>query len=919
MIRVFINPVPNVSLPSIGGIDRVVEAQNKYLNNFNINVEHSPDNADLIANHATLLEERPGIPMVSHNHGLYWEDYDWPTWTEHANAQVIEVMRRAKAVTAPSHWVAGAITRGMLVSPTVIYHGVDTDEWLPDDNAGYVLWNKGREDAVSNPGDMQELARISPDSLFVSTFGMPTTNVRIIGPVNYDMMKKIVGRSKLYLSTARETFGIGTVEALSCGVPVVGWDYGGQSEIIVHGETGYLAPYGDYNALAECLRMADRDRDRLSVNCREDAIERWSWEDKIQQYAELYHDVLNKFVVPRPRVSIIVTTHNLARYLGDCLSSIVDQSVRDWECIVVDDYSTDDPKQVVGEINDTRIKYIRTRENVGLSNARNIGWRRSTGKYIICLDADDMIDSATLEILGDALDRDTSIHIAYGRIDTVGENGSGRRQNEWPSRQFDWRGQMSHLNQLPYCSLMRREVLDQSGGYRERDWRAEDASFWCRVTSFGFRAKMVTDRPTLIYRFRQDSKSSNEHRDHPDRDGDWTRWFPWRTGAVSGQDGEEVYYRNIRPKSLTVPFGSQGTPKPPHLSWPVHHHENPVVSIIIPVVSSHQRYLIDALDSCIAQTVIDWEAIVIDDSNDGSMPDIIDTHPFARVFHSGGTGSSRARNIGIEHARGNFVLFLDADDVIDPMTLQDMLSAYIQNEGYIYSDCQIPHNSRRLDGTADIIEAVDYDQDLFIRSGYNEGFSGCHSVTALVATSDILATGGFDETLAYWEDWAIYLELARLGVRGTRIPKPLLTYRFDTGVRRQASFVQEGVLRKALAERFGPYASGEKPMCACTGGSGGQLAVKAATHALRVIAEDQSVTPKEGDIGQFVNNGMVRLRYIGNKTAAVPYRGPISRRQYSAGRDPECEFVDVDARDAPHLMRTGDFDIVDISEREDWR
>jgi hypothetical protein len=79
--------------------------------------------------------------------------------------------------------------------------------------------------------------------------------------------------------------------------------------------------------------------------------------------------------------------------------------------------------------------------------------------------------------------------------------------------------------------MMRREVLERSGGYRTRDWRAEDASLWTRLTSFGFRAAKVTEESTLIYRFRQDSKSADEARAHQDRDGDWTAWYPWRTAG----------------------------------------------------------------------------------------------------------------------------------------------------------------------------------------------------------------------------------------------------------------------------------------------------------------------------------------------------------------------------------------------------
>lgn len=910
-MKVYINPPANFDLPTVGGVDRVVEAVTQGLLEFGIEVTHSIDSADLIANHGVLCEERPGVPMISHCHGLYWEDYEWPSWVEEANRRVIEAMVRATAVTAPSEWVADAVARGMSFRPEVIYHGVDPDEWVPDEPSSFVLWNKAREDAVSNPRDVQEIARRMTDLPFVSTFGIPTPNLRVIGPLSRDQMKSIVQRAQLYLATVRETFGIGTLEPLACGVPVVGWDYGGQREIVKQNETGILVPYGDYSSLEDAVRTVLNDRERFSRNAREDAIARWGWSDKVQKYADLYRRVFESRRLSRPRVSIIVTSHNLARFLPAALQSLVEQTEQAWECIVVDDYSEDSPREVVLSMKDSRLQYIRTGQNVGLSSARNLGASKSKGKYLIFLDADDMFDRSTLEVLADALDQDSSIHIAYGHLDTVNESGEGRHRNEWPQGEFDWRAQMSHLNQLPYASMMKREVFTQIGGYRERDWRAEDASFWCRATSFGFRARRVTDRPTLIYRFRSDSKSSQESHDHSDRDGDWTRWFPWRTGGQNGQDGQEVFYRGTKSNPRLVPFGAQGTPPHPHPAWPVRHHEHPVVSIIIPVGAKHQRYLVDALDSCVAQTVVDWEAIVVDDSPEASLPDVIPGHPFARVFHSLGTGTGRARNIGVMHARGQFLFFLDADDILDPAALQKMLSMYIEREGYIYSDCRIPDDPKRLDLKGETLEAIDYDQQDFILRGYTEGMPGAHSVSVLVTKVDFEATGGFDENLAYWEDWAkVGLDFAVAGIQGTRLPEPLLTYRLSTGVRRQASFAQEGVLREALREKYQPYALGEKQMCACSGGAGGTAATSAARKALSVLQPEP--TPDGRGIEQFVQDGTVRLRYIGERFGAVTFKGEKTRLPYRFGREPSCEYQPVDARDVPAFLRSGDFEVVDL-------
>ena len=153
--------------------------------------------------------------------------------------------------------LVGSSSRGMLKPTEVVYHGEDADEWAHDlDVQNYVFWNKARADSVSDPRDMQTLAAKLPHVSFVTTIGEPTPNVDVLGVQPLPQMKPHLQRAGVYLATARETFGIGTLEALAAGVPVAGWDYGGQSEIILHGETGYLAPYGDYDALAECVLPA---------------------------------------------------------------------------------------------------------------------------------------------------------------------------------------------------------------------------------------------------------------------------------------------------------------------------------------------------------------------------------------------------------------------------------------------------------------------------------------------------------------------------------------------------------------------------------------------------------------------------------------------------------------------------------------
>lgn len=887
-LKVYIDPHYSKADKADGGIRRVVEAMVKYLPDFEVKPTRDIRKADVLAGHGAIWFDQSERPFISHNHGMYWGEYEWAEGEYQTNKAVTEALVRAQAVTVPSQWVRSALTRGMLVEPEVIYHGVDADEWQHGyDTEGYVLWNKARQDPVSDPSDMQKLAALMPAYRFVSTLGNATKNVKLCGVMPLPKMQPIIQKAGVYLATARETFGIGTLEALASGVPVAGWRYGGQAEIIIDGETGYLAEYGDYPGLVGCVRKCLDRRQELSRNAVADVRERWQWPDKIERYAKLYQRVYAEWHAERPQVTVIVTCYNLAKFLPDALKSVQAQTFSEWECLVVDDGSKDNTKAVADQFieSDKRVRYLQTPWNLGLSGARNFGIAKARGKYIINLDADDMLTEKTLSLLVNALEGHAELAIAYGRLDTMAEDGTNRQSNAFPSGDYNWQGQMSHLNQLHYSALMRREVWERSGGYREKMWRAEDAEFWCRVTSFGFRAAMVTEEPTLIWRIRRNSKSQIERQNYIDLDGYWNEGFPWHQ-AKTGQEGTELVRKNgkVLPHLELVPFSAQGEP-PEGKRWSPWHRQEPVISVIIPVGPGHQRYALDALDCLTAQTFGRWEAVVVNDS--GELLDKIPGAPYARIIQTEGKrGAGYARNRGMEAARGQLVFFLDADDLIAPDTLLKMLRAYAaSNAGYVYSGWQLEQANHQFK----IFKANPYDQRGWLDHGQ-------HAVTVLMAKEDAQRIGGFDENLPGWEDWDFFAKCAVNGICGVAVPEPLLIYRYWTGQRTKTAFGQERELKQELAARFKEYATGSKEMAKCCGGN---TAAVQAVKGLREAMEARAHGNGRVEVPDSVPDGYVRMQFIGPQRGPVTYY--VNGHPYVGANDDRHRFVNVRAEDATRL------------------
>jgi len=125
-----------------------------------------------------------------------------------------------------------------------------------------------------------------------------------------------------------------------------------------------------------------------------------------------------------PLVSVIVPCYNYGHLLHETLDSVLAQTYSQWECIIINDGSTDNTEEVSLAYNqkDTRFRYI-CQENKGLSGARNTGLEAANGEFIQFLDADDLIHPQKLEKQVEVLLNDASLDIVYGDV-YIFEHGS---------------------------------------------------------------------------------------------------------------------------------------------------------------------------------------------------------------------------------------------------------------------------------------------------------------------------------------------------------------------------------------------------------------------------------------------------------------------------------------------------------------
>lgn len=210
----------------------------------------------------------------------------------------------------------------------------------------------------------------------------------------------------------------------------------------------------------------------------------------------------------KPLVSVIIPCYNYGKYVGDAIDSVKMQSYENWECVVVNDGSTDDSEtRILDAINgDERFTYLKE-ENKGASSARNAGICKSKGKYIVSLDADDVIFSDYLKNGVRYMEEHGECVVYYGRVYFWYSENTPQTLKRWLlTPTLDYKD-MLKKNYIYVTSMIRRKDYDRIGGYDEKLNGYEDWEFYIRLLYRHFHLFVDNHTDALLYR--QHGKSLN--------------------------------------------------------------------------------------------------------------------------------------------------------------------------------------------------------------------------------------------------------------------------------------------------------------------------------------------------------------------------------------------------------------------------
>jgi glycosyltransferase involved in cell wall biosynthesis len=210
-----------------------------------------------------------------------------------------------------------------------------------------------------------------------------------------------------------------------------------------------------------------------------------------------------------PRVSVIIPTYNRSVYVRQAVGSVFNQTLRNFEILVIDDGSTDDTAQMIKSMADPRLRYL-PQANAGRSVARNRGMEVAQGEYIAFLDDDDLYLPHKLEVQVAFLEDHGEVDLVASGTQIVDENeGVIKASRPWLDQPLLTLETCLSACPLHTCSvLFRRAVLTRLDHWFDPAMAlAEDTDFFVRLLLIGCRMAWL---PEIVSAYRQHSDNSQQ-------------------------------------------------------------------------------------------------------------------------------------------------------------------------------------------------------------------------------------------------------------------------------------------------------------------------------------------------------------------------------------------------------------------------
>ena len=430
--------------------------------------------------------------------------------------------------------------------------------------------------------------------------------------------------------------------------------------------------------------------------------------------------------VVNPLISVIMSVHNGERFLDEAIRSVLAQTVPSFEFIIVDDASTDGTASIIRQHDDRRIRMITNHEQLGLTASLIKAIGEAEGTFIARMDADDRSLPHRFALQMRYMDTHPECAMVGSSFYKLDPAGTILGIVNVLTDELQLKDEL--LRQNWFChgsSFMRKAAYDATGGYRADFTCAQDYDLWLRMSEKYVLGNI--EEPLYAWRSTPECISSA-------RAGEQK--------AFADRAREEAQSRRSGNVKITA-------------EWPL-------ISIIVPTYN-RPHILGTTLQSILNQTYPHIETVVV---NDAGAPAEDVVHHLNKngtihyIRHAKNCGLAAARNTGIRMAKGEYVGYLDDDDIYYPDHVATLVQFLTGNNAQVaYSDAlmaiQECVNGIWQTKERTLLYSVDFNYDLIFIKNLFPVLCIMHEKKCI----DV--TGGFDETLRTHEDWDLWLRMSR--------------------------------------------------------------------------------------------------------------------------------------------------------------
>ncbi|ODS37371.1 hypothetical protein BEH94_07800 [Candidatus Altiarchaeales archaeon WOR_SM1_SCG] len=350
-----------------------------------------------------------------------------------------------------------------------------------------------------------------------------------------------------------------------------------------------------------------------------------------------------------PEVTVLMSVYNGEKYLREAIDSILNQTFKDFEFLIVNDGSTDKTAEILKSYDDHRVKIINNKKNIGLTKSLNKGLKVARGKYIARMDADDISMHERLEREIYFLETHQDYAVVGTFLKILDEDSEVIRHLERPIKDADIREFLNNDNCIPHGSVMvRKACLLDVGFYDESIARSQDYELWLRLSE----KYRLANIPEYLYAWRA-------HKENIE-----SRYRSEQVGFV-----EMAKEKAIERRFVNILAKIKDKDRKPRIS-----------AVVCTYNRSHLLRL--CLESLVNQSLDKslYEVIVVDNNSTDDTLKVVKEfslkYPNFRVIQEKKQGLSYARNRGYHEACGEFVAYIDNDAKADRDWVRNILRAF---------------------------------------------------------------------------------------------------------------------------------------------------------------------------------------------------------------------------------------------------